>query len=346
MNIIGLTNQTSGCGYHRVILPLAFMQDIKGIVSNGIVEEMGKDWNIILYNRVSIYDKDLDYLRELFNCKIVLDLDDYWRLPPNHVLYEQYENNSLRIESNIRNADLVTVTNKSIYDKVKLLTDRVMIFENALPFGENQFTPERREDARVRIFWAGSITHEQDLKILRNPITKIKVHADKIKMVIGGYNDSDEYTHLIWKRMFSAFTAGGSLPYMKLHNTSPISYMQMYENADIMLIPLEDSDWHACKSNLKILEAACKKIPCIVSNVAPYNQDKDCPVFWVNNQKDWFYHLNYLILNPTAREEAGNKLYEWAKEKYNLTDINQRRRSVFSDLCKAPALLPVLSTDG
>jgi glycosyltransferase involved in cell wall biosynthesis len=83
------------------------------------------------------------------------------------------------------------------------------------------------------------------------------------------------------------------------------------------------------------LEAASKRIPCIVSNVAPYNVDKDCPILLVNSQKDWFTHLNYLINNPSARVELGNRLYEWAKEKYSLEKINERRRDAFSSICQA-----------
>ena len=184
-------------------------------------------------------------------------------------------------------------------------------------------------------------------------------------MVIGGWQDANEtreryikgkakafelmiaeHTEAIWQRIFNSFTAGGKLPYMKLHGTLPSCYMQMYENADIMVIPLEDSPWHACKSNLKILEAASKRIPCVVSNVRPYNTDADAPVFWVNSQKDWFSHLNYLILNPKARLDAGNKLYEWAKSKYNITDVNDRRRKAFADLCGSQTHIRVLSADG
>lgn len=341
MNIIGITHQDSGCGYHRVLLPLGFMQGIKGYVTNWITEDKiepipGKNWDIMLYNRLSPYDKDWNKFRELINCKVVIDMDDSWHLPPNHMNYYEYEVMAERIENNIANADMVTVTNRLLYNKVYPLNKNVYIFPNAIPFGQNQFNPNRREDDRVRIFWAGGVTHENDIAMLRGPVNKLKIHASKIKMVMGGYNDGDVHTKEVWDKMFSAFTAGGKLPYMKLHATRPVDYMQMYENADIMVIPLEDTEWHSCKSNLKILEAASKRIPCIVSNVAPYNLDEDCPVLWVNSQKDWFSHLNYLILNPAARIEMGNKLYDWAFKNYNLTDINERRSAAFRDLIGAP----------
>jgi glycosyltransferase involved in cell wall biosynthesis len=339
-------------------------KDIYCLISDGEASE-GTIWDILLYNRMCQYDNNWTEFRKILSCKVVLDLDDYWILPPNHMNYQLYEDSKERIENNIRCADMVTVTNKSLYDKVYPLNNNVHIFDNGIPFGYNQFTEDRREDNRVRIFWAGSVTHENDIKLLRNPIKKLKPHSARIKMVLGGWQDSkfarEQYekneinkyalagairTEEIWQRMFSSFTAGGSLPYAKLHGTGPNNYMQMYENADIMVIPLENSDWHGCKSNLKILEAASKRIPCIVSNVLPYSYDSDAPVFWVNSQKDWFSHLNYLILNPEARADAGNKLYEWAKAKYNLADINTRRRAAFENLCGSQTHLGVLSEDG
>ncbi len=336
MNVIGMTDQNSGCGYHRILLPLGFMQDIKGYVTNYITPDKTDGWDILIYNRLSPYDADWNKARELLQCKVVIDLDDYWKLPPSHINYGHYEEFGKRIENNIATADMVTVTNEALAAKVRPFNTNIKIFPNGIPFGSNQFTEDKVNSERVRIFWCGGVTHEQDLKLLKGPITKLKMYSDKIQMVLGGYTDTDPYSKSIWDRMFSYFTSGGSLPYKKLYSTRPINYMQIYEHADIMVIPLHDSEWHSCKSNLKILEAASKRIPCIVSNVEPYNNDKDCPVLWVNSQKDWFNHLNYLILNPEARAELGQQLYEWAKKKYNLKDINVGRRKAFADICEVP----------
>lgn len=334
MNILGLTSHTSGCGYHRVLIPLGFMDGIKGYVTNIITEDKVDGWDLILYNRMCPYDTAWPETLDMLGFpKVVLDLDDYWRLPPNHMNYQHYEIHGERIENNIAQADMVTVTNKSLYDKVYPLNNNVHIFNNAIPFGRNQFTEDKQKSDLVRIFWCGGVTHEPDIAMLRNPIRKLKIHADKIQMVLGGYTDTDDASKWYWQRMFSSFTAGGSLPWKKLHGTSATNYMAMYEHADIMVIPLEESDWHACKSNLKILEAASKRVPCIVSNVAPYNLYPDCPVLWVNSQKDWFSHLNYLILNPEARQELGNKLYGWAKENFSIDKINAGRVKAFANLC-------------
>jgi hypothetical protein len=80
------------------------------------------------------------------------------------------------------------------------------------------------------------------------------------------------------------------------------------------------------------LEAACKKVPVVVSKVNPYALDTDAPVFWVEHQSDWYKHLKFLINNKNARLDYGEKIYEWAIKKYHLKDINIGRKSTFENL--------------
>jgi glycosyltransferase involved in cell wall biosynthesis len=329
MNIIGVTHKESGCGYHRVMLPLAFMNDIKGYVTNYITEDKTDDWDILLYNRICQYDINWNKTKELLGCQVVMDIDDHWQLPVNHLYYNTYQDIAERIERNLMQADLVTVTNINLLNKVKQFNDNVVITPNALPYGLNQFNDTRVKSDKVRLFWCGSISHDNDIKILKEPLKRLQGRKD-IQMVMGGYNDSDAYTKSIWDKMFSMFT--GNLPSIKLHSASPTQYMDMYNFADIVLIPLEDSEWHACKSNLKILEAAAKRLPVICSNVAPYNMDVDAPVLWVNNQKDWFRYINLLTNNPSLRENLGNELYAWASKRYNFKEINQQRYDAYKSI--------------
>ena len=329
MNIIGVTHKESGCGYHRVMLPLAFMNDIKGYVTNYITEDKTEDWDILLYNRICQYDLNWSKTKELLGCQVVMDIDDHWQLPVNHLYYNTYQDIAERIERNLMQADLVTVTNSNLLNKVKQFNDNVIVMPNALPYGLNQFNDTRVKSDKVRLFWCGSISHDNDIKILKEPLKRLQGRKD-IQMVMGGYNDSDAYTKSIWDKMFSMFT--GNLPSIKLHSASPTQYMDMYNFADIVLIPLEDSEWHSCKSNLKILEAAAKRLPVICSNVAPYNMDVDAPVLWVNNQKDWFRYINLLTNNPSLRENLGNELYAWASKRYNFKEINQQRYDAYKSI--------------
>jgi len=326
----------SGVTLHRITLPLAYMSDIVGQVTDiPTIEMLEENWDIIFYNRLSPLDQDWEEVHKQMNCKIVMDMDDDWLLPPNHLNYYDYLERKPIIENNFRYADLITCTNQNIADRIYPFNKNIQIFPNALPYGHHQFTEDKREDERVRIFWAGGVTHQHDLEILKYPLQRLKPLASRIKMVLGGYNDSDAVTKYLWDNMFNSFTCNGQLPYTKLHSLEPINYMQHYEWADIMLVPLENSRWHSCKSNLKLLEAACKKVPVICSKVEPYTLDMTAPVLWVEKQTDWFKHIKDLILNPNKRIEYGEKIHEWARTNYNLFEVNKGRKQAFDNLVKA-----------
>jgi len=330
MNILGLSQRHSGCGYHRVTLPLGFMNDIKATVTDLPTDEMVHNNSMLLFNRLSVFDNNFQSLKDK-GYKIIMDMDDDWVLPSTHINYNDYANLKEQIENNLRSADLVTCTNERLYKRLKTIANNVEIFPNALPYGYDQFTTDKDESDKIRLFWCGSVTHERDLLLLRYPLSRLKTHKN-IVMVLGGFSAINDYSKYIWQKMWYNFTAGNQLPSEILGSLLPNSFMNMYRQADISLIPLERSDWHGSKSNLKILEAATKKIPVIVSAVEPYIKDKDAPVFWVHKQSDWFTHANDLILNKNKRLDYGEKIHEWAKAKYNLVNVNRSRRECFENL--------------
>jgi len=334
MNILGLSQQTSGCGYHRILLPLAYMQGVSAYVTNFITEDKIEGVDLVTYNRLCPYDSDWAGFRKLMNYpKIVMDIDDYWILPPNHINALDYQHHTPKIIANIQDADAVTVTNWQLADHVYKYNKNVHVMPNALPYGVNQFHNRKVQSDKVRIFWGGGSSHAADLEILRNPLKKLK--GQNIQMVLGGYTDINPESKQVWDKMASAFTSGGHLDNVKIPGTLPTTYMDMYQHADICLVPLENSTWHACKSNLKLLEAAAKEIPCIVSNVAPYNVDYDCPAFFVNSQKDWAQYLQLLINNENLRKQNGQALKKWAETSYNFSRINDSRKQLFIRLCEA-----------
>lgn len=336
MRILGLSHHQSGCGFHRVVLPMAFMNGITGFVTNiPTYEKLEEGWDIILYNRKSVMDQDWSEVKKQMGSKIVMDMDDDWILPANHINYNSYVEFKPVIENNLREAHLVTCTNEILAERIYPFNPNIEIFPNALPYGEHQFTDFKEEDERVRIFWCGGATHEHDMSILKYPFRRLTDFSSKIKMVLGGYTDSDPVSKMIWDKMFNSFTANGQLPWARIAGLAPTEYMNLYNYADIMVVPLENSPWHSCKSNLKLLEAASKRIPVVVSKVNPYALDSDAPVFWVEHQSDWYKHLKFLINNKNAREDYGQKIYEWANNKYHLKDINVRRKSTFENLIKS-----------
>lgn len=102
MRILGLSQPFSGCGYHRVLLPLGFLNDTKAFVTNFPTPEvLVRGWDILLYNRVSMWDGQMQRVKDELGVKVVVDMDDAWNLPPDHINYHD-ETMKSRIEQNLK----------------------------------------------------------------------------------------------------------------------------------------------------------------------------------------------------------------------------------------------------
>jgi glycosyltransferase involved in cell wall biosynthesis len=329
MKILVLTQSFSGCGYHRLMLPVSLMQKEKARITDVFPEEF--DYDIVNINRLWAKD-DLIELRKKHGFKLVVDVDDFWILDNWHLDFDTYNEHNVdsRIIKHLKEADLVTCTHERLAEMVYYHNKNVEILPNAIPYGKNQFTSERNASDLVRLFWAGGISHEEDLKILR-PIMKRVLNSDlkdKVKTVVGGYSDSNQREEWIWKKMVSYFTADAKLSNMAYRGLPVFEYYQMYIESDIKLIPLRKSTFNAYKSNLKILEAAGKGIPVIVSKVNPYLGFPTDVVYYEN----WEKNIRILVENKELREEKGRALFEYCNKYYNFDEINLKRQKLFESL--------------
>jgi hypothetical protein len=328
MRILAVTSKFSGVGYHRIMMPLVNMQKDYCMITDTINELVfDNNYDIVIFNRFlnSTDAKLLVKMKLKYNFKLIVDNDDYWILPPSHVLHERYKESNISeiITEYLRVADLCTCTHERLADEIYKYNTNVEILPNALPYGKEQFQDDKLDSDMVRLFWSGSGTHAPDMDILRNPIKKINF---PVKTVIAGYNLGEKH---IWDRMIGVFTNGLKLNPTIYDYAGVTKYMGAYADSDISVIPLVDNKFNAMKSNLKVLETASKRNPAIVSNVHPY---KDMPVCYVNNQKDWYYWIKLLTFDDAARIEYGQKLFEYCDRVYNFDAINNKRFAIYNKL--------------
>ena len=328
MRILAVTSKFSGVGYHRIMMPLVNMRKDYCMITDTINELVfDNNYDIVIFNRflTSTDAKLLVKMKLKYDFKLIVDNDDYWILPPSHVLYERYKESNISevITEYMRVADLCTCTHERLAEEIYKYNTNVEILPNALPYGREQFQDDKIDSDMVRLFWSGSGTHAPDMDILRNPIKKINF---PVKTVIAGYNLGEKH---IWDRMIGVFTNGLKLNPTIYDYAGVTKYMGAYADSDISVIPLVDNKFNAMKSNLKVLETASKRNPAIVSNVHPY---KDMPVCYVNNQKDWYYWIKLLTFDDAARIEYGQKLFEYCDRVYNFDAINNKRFAIYNKL--------------
>lgn len=332
MKILTLTQKFSGCGYHRLMLPLSFMPKEYGRITDTITEEelAEKKYDIVFINRT--WDKnDLFELRKKYGFKLVVDVDDYWLLNADHLMFDFFNetNYASNLIKHMRDADLVTCTHDRLAEAISVHNPNVLIVPNAIPYGQSQFNGERVATDTIKLFWAGGITHEQDLKLLQGPMKKLD---GNVQMVLGGYADSNETERYYWRRMANYFTSDKRLTYTLFRGMDVFNYYDLFKYADIMLIPLVKNNFNKYKSNIKILEAAGKGVPVVVSAVHPYLGFPDDVINYVNDRQDWLKHINRLVNDKDLRDEQGAKLHQYCDKYYNFNEINETRRKAFQDL--------------
>lgn len=323
MKIVGLVNKDSGCGFHRIIMPLLLMPGVDVYITNAVKEEdfIGCDW--VYYNRHTS-DSILD-VRHKYNFKVAVDVDDFWNLDHFHIAYQDYQTNKFH-ELQVKHlelADVVTTTHERLAEMIYPHNRNVIVCPNAIPDHE-YFSFEKTESKFARIFWQGSITHEKDIELLRGPFSQLD--HNKFMSVIAGFND-----HPTWHKMVRYFTDSLRLKGAVLPGCSPFEYYKNYQYADICVAPLVESKFNSFKSNLKILEAAHAGLPIVVSQVHPY---LDMPVLYAKG-REWFKQVNTLGHKPELRRELGANLKEYCSIHFNFNKINQiRMQSAFGATLK------------
>lgn len=325
MRIIGYISSTSGPAYHRVIMPLMLMQDVDVYITNNLNEkDFEKGCDVLMYNRV-VNENALPKIAELkkkYGFKVVVDVDDYWQLDKHHILYNEYLTNDFAAKQieQLKLADIVLTTNDRLANAVKPYNNNVHVLPNAIPH-QGQFAIEKTPYPFTRLFWQGSQTHKEDIRLLNGTTAELLNIASQIKMVIAGYvEDCSEWKSMIWN-----YTSALRHQYKIIPATPIVDYYAAYKEADICLIPLLKSEFNQYKSNLKVLEAANMGLPCIVSNVHPY---KDMPLIYVDKPNDWVKQIKRLVGSRKAQKEAANELQEYCEKHFNFYKINEHRKQI------------------
>lgn len=320
----------SGPKYHRVLLPCYGLQQYEHEIKvvDSIDEKDLVDTDILFFNRMIAgitLPKLLDY-REKYGFKMVCDLDDSWILDKSHLLYESYKQFQVtqRIHEFIVLSDIVTVTHDRLYDEVKRFNENCHILPNAIP-RVGQFEVEKIPSDLVRLFWAGGITHKNDLALLKRPLQLIK--RDKVKLVICGFVKGNPE----WVEMAKIYTTDSAYNTVVFESLKVHEYYKFYAHCDISLIPLVDNEFNRHKSNLKILEAANIGSPVVVSKVHPYLDFPETIVNYVDAHSPWYSQINKLIKSEELRREQGAKLQEYCHRYFNFDKISLERNQIFYD---------------
>ena len=164
-----------------------------------------------------------------------------------------------------------------------------------------------KDDNIIIGYFSGSISHNSDIEMIKEPLIKILTEFKKVKLLLFGYLDfpiflKDFQSQIILKN----FTNWQKLP-------------EFISKVDINLAPIEKNIFNEAKSENKWVEAALVKVPTIASNFGAFKQviNHNKNGILCSNLSDWYINLKNLIINENLRKSIGEKAYKTCKKKYN-----------------------------
>jgi glycosyltransferase involved in cell wall biosynthesis len=361
MKVQFVVQPKSGLSYHRLINPMEFFEWDEGDSGQMlyVVEDEhlidGTNGDILYFNKFIGLEAPQLHALQKKGVKIVVDVDDSWDIPPGHPFYQAWKDrgNREKVIENIKLADLVICATDRLQKKVRELNKNTAVIPNAFPFGYDVYVPNPGPRQKMSFIYVAGSTHLPDVKLLDGKFKRIggdQWIKDRAEFILAGYEPTmipkyktkEDYEARngniimtkvpnVWDKMAHVFSQTNS--HRILNGTNLDEYINFYDQADVAIVPLCQSDWNSYKSELKIVEAAVKGIPVICSSVEPYSNLRPCEgVMWVDNNDQWLEWFKYCIKNPNYVKEQGAKLNAWVSEEYDLLKWNQVRKELFKSL--------------
>ena len=335
---------------------------------DNIADEQLREFQMVYYLRQVSFIKEkidptLERIKKL-GLKVILDIDDYWHLPTDHHWYDKYKEKNVAKSTidTIKKVDWVITTTNYFADKIKKYNKNVTVIPNCISPDAKQFERRSIESGRMRFGWIGGVFHRPDIDEMEESFkllngSRAKEIKDDFQVSVGGFSCNYEY-----KEIEKTFTANYSFRntdatyynylqqctptmehiafdkyYRRLWGRDIYSYGELYNEIDVAIVPLKDSTFNRCKSELKIVEAGWMKKAVVCSMVTPYQE-------WIKHEKngllvnpsrnniDWFLAIRRLTMNPSLVEDMGEALHETITKNFDLDTHNKTRAELYKSL--------------
>lgn len=311
-----------------------------------LTDELIKDVDLVVMH-INYFTVNLIEWFKSKGLPVIMDVDDYWKLPqtnPHYGMHQKKLDNGMTVEEQKQYAlglvDGVTCTTEFLAKKIAPFNLNVCVLPNAIntAFEMYEVNPHIYEDSLFRFGYFGGQSHLYDIRDMAGAFTQLPRYniKDKYRVVYatrGGDDPMSAMYHFL-------FTAGG------MHNdrvevlplAPAMEYCRYYNLVDAVLIPLQDTEFNSCKSEMKLIEAGHFRKAAIVSDVNPYRpllkHKENCLI--VRKPSDWFKHMDYLLNNPMETVRLGNNLHRTIKEAgYYQDAVAPKRYNFYKEIIDA-----------
>lgn len=250
--------------------------------------------------------------------RVVVELDDdLFSLPEHHPVHAMMADpaRGYRLNEAIGQADVVTVTNEHLADRVRGARGyaphgTVRVVPNYVP---ERFVvdkvPELAPIGKPTITWAGSDTHRRDFDEVAVPLRKLLRER------------SDFRVRIVGAPYASRLRTAAGMPGVTDVRVAQVPWVEGVDRyiptlaGHIGLAPLADDLFNRSKSDLRLKELAARGMAVLSSETGPY-ADSAVPRLLIEDGEPtigWAPTIARLLDTPELREEVATRALDWAQ---------------------------------
>jgi len=298
-------HRNDGCSHYRILSPFGVLLDdvqvlwVEDFLGKGAsyAKRYAELADIIVIQRffpnpdTQVF---IDYLFSL-NKPVVYEIDDLLtELPITNPSYGWSVARKPYIYDVIKKATVVTVSTARLKKHLEKLNPKVVVLPNLI---NDQLwnRPINNMPDKIVIGYAGTRTHAADLKIIEQALFMVaEKYRNRVAFIFMGCKTENleklpGFNYIAPEKDYCVYADN-------LQNL-PI---------DLMLVPLQDSEFNRCKSNIKWLEFSACQITGIFSDLEPYNgwvNHHQTGLLVSNDTQSWYNAICEMVDNSVLRKQ-------------------------------------------
>lgn len=315
-------------------------------------DELLSTFNLVIFCRNIDNSKGIVEQLNRLDIPFGMDIDDYWILPEDHILYEHYKENKVTegIIESLKLAHFVICTTELLASKVNEYNKNTYVIENGIDTDDLTWKNNHIESKRIRYGFTQGTTHIPDVFSICKEVQKSLADDDfknKCQIQLTGFDfkATEMNATLTYERMLTkdltllepkhkkslmAFGNPNSInkSYRRVEMLDVYSFAKVYDEIDISVVPLCDNPFNNCKSELKMIEAAFKGCAIMCSNVNPYYNLMTKQNSFDLTRQDFYEWSKYILMNPEIVKDKAAQLSLDCK-KYSLNLLTNKRKELY-----------------
>ena len=227
--------------------------------------------------------------------------------------------------------------------------EKIYVFENAISVNDEQFSMEKNKSDKLRLGLTGGSSHTEDIKqlldfpkyITEKQVKEIEVvfcgydvkNAEKVEMDENGKvlskTNLDEKENWWYKTENKLKLLSQNYKRIETKDIVKGEFGNIYKDIDILLVPLNNTTFNRCKSELKFIEAGFTNTAVMASNVIPYSNfgtnNVDCILVKEPTPQCWAKEIKRILRDRDKLENITAENSFNVRSNRNLELITEKR---------------------